>query len=76
MIKAIILVVWGLIIANLFIPFPATLALAFKILGVLLVVAHVAEYFLFKDKVAAQGDSPAKAFLMTLVFGIAYFGQS
>lgn len=75
MIKVIILAVWALVIANLFISLPATLALALKILGVLLLVAHIVEFFIFKEKVEAQGDSPLKSFLMTLVFGIAYFGQ-
>jgi len=76
MIKIILLAVWALVIANFFVAFPPAWVLPLKILGGLLAVAHVIEYFVFKDKVTAQGDSPIKSFLMTFVFGIAYFGKS
>ena len=75
MIKIIIVAIWALVIANLFIAFPPAWVMPLKIIGGLLAIAHVIEFFVFRDKVKAQGDSPLRSFLMTFVFGVAYFGQ-
>ncbi len=72
MIKAILIGVWGLIIANQFLAFPATLSLSLNVLGGLLIVAHLVEFFVFRDKIRSKADHPLKAFIMTMVFGLAY----
>ena len=75
MLKAIVLPLWAAIIANLFGVFPLAWQTPLNIIGALLVVAHLAEYFIFKDKIKALGDSPINAFLQTMVFGVLYFGK-
>lgn len=72
MIKIILLIVWALIVANLFVALPGILVTPLKILGVLLVVAHIAEYFIFKKAIDAKRDGLVKSFLMTFVFGAVY----
>lgn len=64
--------VWALIVANLFVALPALMVTPLKILGLLLAVAHIVEFFIFKKDIDAKGDSAAKSFLMTFIFGAVY----
>jgi len=41
-------------------------------LGVLLAVAHIAEFFIFRKDIKAKGDGTLKSFVMTFLFGAAY----
>jgi uncharacterized protein YhhL (DUF1145 family) len=72
MIRIILLLVWALIVVNLLVALPAILVAPLKILGVLLVVAHIAEFFIFKKDITEKNDGPFKSFFMTLVFGAVY----
>ena len=72
MAKAIVAILWLIIIANLVVPFAGEYSVYLKWLGVVLLVAHLIEYFVFSAKIKALGDSTAKAFLMTMIFGVAY----
>lgn len=70
--KAIVLALWALVIVNLVTVLPTAMVMPLKIFGVLLVVAHIAEYFIFSEQIKAKGDSRMKSMLMTLVFGVVY----
>lgn len=71
--KIILLVLWGLIIANLFHAFPDWMAKSFRVLGVIFVVVHIAEYLFFFRTIRARPESPIVAFFMTFFFGIFYW---
>lgn len=68
----IVLGLWALMVANLLFSLPAAMVMPLKIFGVLLILAHIAEYFIFSTQIKAKGDSTLKSVLMTLVFGIVY----
>lgn len=68
-----LLVLWALILANLVHPFPDWMAKSFRVLGVLFVVVHLAEYLFFYKTISSRPESPAVAFLMTFFFGIFYW---
>ena len=72
MLKGILIIVWVAIIANLFIALPSALVWPLKALGVFLVVAHTAEFFIFRKAIKAKGDGELKSFIMTFLFGAAY----
>ena len=72
MIKLIILLAWGLVVANFFVAMPAAMVTPLKLMGVFLVIAHLAEYFIFRKAIAAKGDGGLKSFVMTFLFGLAY----
>ncbi|NND81678.1 MAG: DUF1145 domain-containing protein [Gammaproteobacteria bacterium] len=74
--KFIVLPLWIAIVANLLGVLPAAWYTPLNVVGALLVVAHLAEYFIFQDKIKARGDSPLNAFIQTMLFGILYFGKS
>jgi len=71
--KFILLVLWALILANLVHPFPDWMGKSFRVLGVLFVVVHLAEYLFFYKTISSRPESPAVAFLMTFLFGIFYW---
>jgi len=72
MLKGMLIIVWVAIVANLFIVLPDALVWPLKALGVLLVVAHIAELFIFRKDIEAKGDGTLKSFVMTFLFGAAY----
>ncbi len=71
--KIILLVLWALILANLVHAFPDWMAKSFRVLGVLFVVVHLAEYLFFYKTISSRPESPAVAFLMTFFFGVFYW---
>ena len=71
--KFILLVLWALILANLVHAFPDWMAKSFRVLGVLFVVVHLAEYLFFYKTISSRPESPVVAFLMTFFFGIFYW---
>ena len=75
MLKIIAIALWLLIVYNLFIPFAGTLGQVLFWLGPVLLIAHLVEFFLFKQKIKAQGDSTLMSFVMTMLFGVVYFGK-
>lgn len=73
--KLIAIALWLLIIYNYFMPFVGVFGQILAWLGPLLLLAHFAEFFLFRKKIKAKGDSTAESFLMTMVFGVVYWNQ-
>ena len=73
--KAIVTALWLLIIYNYLQPLAGSSGQLLSWLGPILLLAHLVEYFLFKEKIKAKGDTANKAFLMTMIFGVAYFGS-
>jgi len=71
--KFVLLVLWGLIFANLIHAFPDGMAKSLRVLGVLFVVVHIAEYLFFFKTISSRPENPAVAFLMTFFFGIFYW---
>lgn len=72
MIKASLVVIWVLIAANLLFTLPAILVMPLHAIGLLLAVAHIVEYFIFRAAIKAKGDGEPKSFIMTFLFGVAY----
>ncbi|MEO0368063.1 MAG: DUF1145 domain-containing protein [Pseudomonadota bacterium] len=72
LVKAILSVLWVLIILNLFVVLPASLSWFLNGLAIFLIVAHCIEYVVFKEKIDAKGDSLFKSLVMTLAYGLAY----
>jgi len=52
---------------------PEPLALWLRIIGALLLLAHVIEFILFRKTINSKGDSPFKSFYMTMLYGVFYF---
>lgn len=71
--KLIILVVWLLIIISLFNILPQTMKITLQYLGVLLLLAHLAEYFMFKKTIRKKPESAFSAFILTMIFGVFYW---
>ena len=72
MLKLGVLATWAVVIWNLFMPLPGVWQTVSHWVGLLMLVAHVVEYFVLAKKVQAKGDGALKSFLMTLVFGLTY----
>lgn len=72
MLKILLAVVWGLVIANVLIALPQPMVWPLHAVGSFLVVAHIAEYFIFNRVIKAKGDGTLKSFLMTFFFGTVY----
>ena len=73
MLKSIVIALWLLIIYNIFMPLAGTLGQILTWLGTILLLAHLIEFFVFREKIKAKGDDTAKSFLMTMVFGFIYW---
>lgn len=77
MMKEISLVFWVLcVVAALgFIPDPVGLVL--KTVAVMLLLIHAIEFIVFEKTISTKalsvGDSKAKSFLMTMLYGLFYF---
>ena len=71
--KLILLLVWLLIIISLFNVIPHTMRTTLQYLGVLLLLAHLAEYFMFKKTISKKPESPFSAFILTMIFGLFYW---
>lgn len=50
---------------------PASLWL--KIIGIMLLLVHAIEFLLFEKRIRLKGDSWAKSFCLTMLFGVLYF---
>ena len=69
------LILWALGIVNLFEPFNGPLFYISSAIFYLLLIAHVVECFVYRDKILKSKDSPLVAFSMTLLFGVIYLGS-
>ena len=56
-------------------PFAGTLGQGLMWLGLILLAAHLAEFFIFREKIKAKGDNAGMSFLMTMVFGFVYWNK-
>ena len=70
MVKSIPIALWAIIITSYLVVFPYHQWL--RIFGVVLLVSHLAEYFIYSDTINKKGDGRLKSLLMTMVFGVIY----
>lgn len=64
---------WFVFIAACLGLIPEPFGLSINIAGMLLFIAHLVEFLVFKKVIMKQGDTAPKAFLMTMLFGVLYF---
>lgn len=70
MIKIIPIALWAIVIASFVMVFPYHQWL--RIFGVVLLVSHLAEYFIYSAAISKKNDGKFKSLLMTVVFGVVY----
>ena len=71
--KKILIVVWVMVVINLFGVFPSGLEVTLNVIGVFLVVAHLGEYIFFRKTIAKREEGTLLAFAMTFFFGVLYW---
>ena len=69
------LFLWSLGIVNLFEPFNGWLFYFASGVFYLLLIAHLIECIVYRNKILKSQDSPIVAFSMTLLFGVIYLGS-
>jgi uncharacterized protein YhhL (DUF1145 family) len=69
------LILWAFGIVNLLEPFNGILFYIASIIFYLLLIAHLAECVIYREKILKSNDSPFVAFSMTLLFGVIYLGS-
>ena len=69
------LILWAFGIVNLLEPFNGILFYIASIIFYLLLVAHLAECVIYREKILKSNDSAFVAFSMTLLFGVIYLGS-
>ena len=69
------LLLWAFGIVNLFEPFIGWLYFVGLSIFYILLVAHLIECLVYRNKILKSQDSPFVAFSMTLLFGVVYLGS-
>ena len=69
------LLLWAFGIVNLFEPFNGWLYFIGLGIFYILLVAHLIECLVYRNKILKSQDSPFVAFSMTLLFGVVYLGS-
>ena len=69
------LLLWAFGIVNLFEPFNGWLYFVGLSIFYVLLVAHLIECLVYRNKILKSQDSPFVAFSMTLLFGVVYLGS-
>ena len=69
------LFLWAFGIVNLFEPFNGWLYFIGLGIFYILLVAHLIECLVYRNKILKSQDSPFVAFSMTLLFGVVYLGS-
>ena len=69
------LLLWAFGIVNLFEPFNGWLYYVGLGIFYILLVAHLIECLVYRNKILKSQDSPFVAFSMTLLFGVVYLGS-
>lgn len=69
------LLLWAFGIVNLFEPFNGWLYFVGLSIFYILLVAHLIECLVYRNKILKSQDSPFVAFSMTLLFGVVYLGS-
>ncbi len=68
--KSLIILVWILVVANLFLPTPGWLDQTLIVVGIFLLVAHLLECLMFRRKIRAHHKPAIIGFLLVMVFGV------
>ena len=71
--KVLILLVWGLVIANELITLPGPWPTLLRATGAVMVVAHLGEYAIFYRRIRNRPESASVQFIMTALFGVFYW---
>ena len=69
------LILWAFGIVNLFEPFNGWAFYLGAVVFYLLLIAHLIECAIYRNKILKSNDSPLVAFSMTLIFGVIYLGS-
>ena len=69
------LILWAFGIVNLLEPFNGILFYIASIIFYLLLIAHLAECVIYREKILKSNDSAFVAFSMTVLFGVIYLGS-
>ena len=69
------LFLWAFGIVNLFEPFNGWLFYLATGIFYLLLIAHLVECVVYRNKILKSDDSPLVAFSMTLLFGVVYLSS-
>ena len=69
------LILWAFGIVNLLEPFNGILFYIASIIFYLLLIAHLAECVIYREKILKSNDSAFVAFSMTLLFDVIYLGS-
>ena len=69
------LILWAFGLVNLLEPFNGWVFYVASGIFYLLLIAHLAECLIFRNKILNSQDSPLVAFSMTLIFGVIYLGS-
>ena len=69
------LILWAFGIVNLFEPFNGWVFYVATAVFFLLLIAHLIECVIYRNKILKSNDSPLVAFSMTLIFGVIYLGS-
>ncbi|MDC1164479.1 DUF1145 domain-containing protein [Gammaproteobacteria bacterium] len=69
------LILWAFGIVNLLEPFNGISFYIASVVFYLLLIAHVAECVIYRQKILKSNDSAFVAFSMTLLFGVIYLGS-
>lgn len=69
------LFLWAFGIVNLFEPFNGWLFYIASGIFYLLLIAHLVECVVYRNKILKSDDSPLVAFSMTLLFGVVYLSS-
>ena len=69
------LILWAFGIVNVLEPFNGILFYVASGIFYLLLIAHLAECIIYRQKILQSNDSPFVAFSMTLLFGVIYLGS-
>jgi len=73
--KIVLTAFWLTILASFLNLIPAPWGHWLKVIGAVLIVAHIIEFLVFHKAIKAKGHSVAKSVVMTLFFGILYVKQ-
>ena len=69
------LILWAFGIVNLFEPFNGWVFYVATVVFYLLLIAHLIECVIYRNKILKSNDSHLVAFSMTLIFGVIYLGS-
>ena len=75
LIHLITLILWAFGLVNLFEPFNGITFYLASIVFYGLLIVHLIECIIYRDKILQSKDSPIIAFGMTLLFGVIYLGS-